>query len=64
MAQWLARMVWDHEVGGSNPLTPTIINPFPFSESSRESLFTDSASVIASEAWQTFEIASVQDASQ
>ena len=23
MAQWLARMVWDHEVGGSNPLTPT-----------------------------------------
>ncbi len=24
VAQWLARMVWDHEVGGSNPLTPTI----------------------------------------
>ena len=25
VAQGLARMVWDHEVGGSNPLTPTII---------------------------------------
>ena len=24
MAQRLARMVWDHEVGGSNPLTPTL----------------------------------------
>ena len=24
VAQRLARMVWDHEVGGSNPLTPTI----------------------------------------
>jgi hypothetical protein len=24
VAQWLARMVWDHEVGGSNPLTPTM----------------------------------------
>ena len=24
MAQRLARMVWDHEVGGSNPLTPTM----------------------------------------
>ena|GEM_PF-6147911 len=23
VAQWLARMVWDHEVGGSNPPTPT-----------------------------------------
>ena len=25
VAQRLARMVWDHEVGGSNPLTPTMI---------------------------------------
>ncbi len=24
MAQLVARMVWDHEVGGSSPLTPTI----------------------------------------
>jgi hypothetical protein len=24
VAQRLARMVWDHEAGGSNPLTPTI----------------------------------------
>ena len=24
VAQRVARMVWDHEVGGSNPLTPTI----------------------------------------
>jgi hypothetical protein len=24
VAQRLARMVWDHEVGGSNPLTPTL----------------------------------------
>gem|GEM_PF-5172096 len=24
VAQRLARMVWDHEVGGSNPLTPTM----------------------------------------
>ena len=23
VAQRLARMVWDHEAGGSNPLTPT-----------------------------------------
>ena len=23
-AAWLARMVWDHEVDGSNPSTPTI----------------------------------------
>ena len=23
VAQRIARMVWDHEVGGSNPLTPT-----------------------------------------
>jgi len=31
VAQRLARMVWDHEVGGSNPLTPTIIldSPYP-----------------------------------
>ncbi len=25
-AAWLARMVWDHEVGGSNPPTPTNLN--------------------------------------
>ncbi len=25
VAQRLARMVWDHEVGGSNPLTPTMV---------------------------------------
>ena len=24
-AAWLARVIWDHEVGGSNPLAPTII---------------------------------------
>ena len=26
-------LLWDHEVGGSNPLTPTIIKPFPFCRS-------------------------------
>ena len=25
VAQWLARMVWDHEAAGSNPATPTIL---------------------------------------
>jgi hypothetical protein len=31
VAQRLARMVWDHEVGGSNPLTPTTdIEPLHF----------------------------------
>jgi hypothetical protein len=29
VAQRLARMVWDHEVGGSNPLTPTMIKYLP-----------------------------------
>ena len=24
VAQWLARMVWDHEAAGSSPATPTI----------------------------------------
>ena len=28
MAQRLARMVWDHEVAGSNPATPTIDREF------------------------------------
>jgi hypothetical protein len=29
VAQRLARMVWDHEAGGSNPLTPTIFDILP-----------------------------------
>ena len=41
VAQRLARMVWDHEVGGSNPLTPTIIIHFLFYISPRKGLFTD-----------------------
>ena len=33
-------LLWDHEVGGSNPLTPTIIKPLPFCKN-QERLFAN-----------------------
>jgi hypothetical protein len=29
-------MVWDHEVGGSNPLTPTIMKLLTFAEAQKK----------------------------
>ena len=29
---WLERLVWDQEVAGSNPVTPTIFRKKPFGE--------------------------------